>query len=104
MTMKSRKVTTVATTEEFVRLDIYEGRIPLGEAGDRLLELALKSHDRMRQEHHTIFNQMRENQNEIKRLNGVIVDMLMPWPVRFYRFLRGHFLRAKNLGGRHDER
>ena len=39
--MKSRKVDTVTTTEEHIRLQIYDGAIPLGEAGNKLLELTL---------------------------------------------------------------
>jgi len=44
--MSKKKVDTIASDEEYVRLDIYEGRIPLGDAADRLLELAILGHHR----------------------------------------------------------
>ena len=44
--MKVRKIASVSSNEEYVRMSIYDGDIPLGDAGGRLLELALAEHRR----------------------------------------------------------
>jgi hypothetical protein len=79
--LKSRKVNTVASDEELVRLNIYDGEIPLGDAGARLLELALAQHHRGG-----------AMLGEIHRVNRAIneqMEMLRtPWPVRWWRWFR----------------
>lgn len=79
--MKSKKVQTVASDEEMVRLDIYEGRIPLGEAGDRLLELALAQHHRG-MEHGRKINEM------VFRLTDQLEILSTPWPVRWWNYFK----------------
>lgn len=66
--MKSQKVETAAGDEEFVRLDIFDGRIPLGEAGDRLLELALAHHARSQNTNSFLLHHMRENAAALSRI------------------------------------
>lgn len=78
--MKSRKVTTITSDEELVRLDIFEGRIPLGEAGGRLLELALAQHHRGQEI-------ARSSAAALNELREVHQAFLVPWPVRWWRYL-----------------
>lgn len=84
--MRSRKVDTITSNQEQVRLDIFEGRIPLGEAGDRLLEMALA------QFHHgeaiarltaLCFEELRTSTTVLHRALNT------PWPVRWWRYFTG---------------
>lgn len=43
--MRSRSVDTITSNDQYVRLKIFDGLIPLGEAGAELLRLALLDHD-----------------------------------------------------------
>lgn len=79
--MKSRKVTTVTSDEEMIRLDIYEGRIPLAEAGDRLLELALA-------QHHRADTMVRLNAIAFGELTAIYKSVLTPWPIRWWAYFR----------------
>lgn len=45
--MRSRSVDGIASNEEHVRLKIYEGDIPLADAGAELLKLTLANHHRL---------------------------------------------------------
>jgi hypothetical protein len=49
--MKSKSVDTITSDEELVRLRIYEGDIPLDQAGQELLALAKAEARRERQQH-----------------------------------------------------
>lgn len=77
--MKSRKVNTVTSDEEMVRLDIFEGRIPLENAGDRLLELALA-------QHHRGGAYAGFSMQLLSRLEALHKVTLLPWPVRWWRY------------------
>lgn len=47
--MKSRTVTTITSNDELVRQRIFDGVIPLGDAGAELLQMALNSGQRLDQ-------------------------------------------------------
>jgi len=79
--MKQRKITTVTTDEEMVRLAIYDGEIPLGEAGGRLLELALL-------QHHRGDAVLRHLSDMTKRIEDMQRIISTPWIVRVWRALR----------------
>lgn len=74
-----RVVDTVASDDENVRLKIYDGDLPLGNAGNELLQLALASHHR--HDWH-----MRVLAGMWERIEAAHADMMTPWPVRWCRY------------------
>jgi hypothetical protein len=61
--MKTRKVDTITSSEEMIRLSIYDGDIPLDEAGAALIQS-------LRNENRTLLQERNEARREIDRLNG----------------------------------
>jgi hypothetical protein len=78
---KTKMVSSVASDDEHVRMKIYDGDIPLGEAGGELLKLALASHHRS-EETRLLTRLLFEG------LQGHYERIEMPWPVRWYQFFR----------------
>lgn len=72
---------TVASDEENVRLTIFDGVIPLGEAGDRLLELALA-------QNHRLDSLSKITAIAFDKLEAIHTQTLMPWPIRWWRYWR----------------
>jgi len=79
--MKSRKVDHITSDSEHVRLQIYDGEIPLGEAGGKLLELALAGHHRSSSLVSGLHRVLSNIERELQIANT-------PWPVRWWRWWR----------------
>jgi hypothetical protein len=77
----SKTVNTVTSNDENVRLRIYDGVIPLGEAGDELLQVALANNRRLVEQHQAMHKLLRL----IERQQ---CEALIPWPVRWWRYIR----------------
>lgn len=61
--MKSKKVPTITSNEEQVRLEIFEGHLPIDEAGAELL--------RVEKAQHSVERQRRmETQNQLSQLSA----------------------------------
>lgn len=93
--MPSRKVTTVSGNDEFVRLDIYEGRIPLGEAGDRLLELALADHARGSNHLSLMLECICAAQHQAASIDARLATLTLPWPVRWWKWLAAELAKRR---------
>lgn len=69
--MKSRLVDTVVNNDEYLRLRIYDGEIPLAEAGAELLRLKTAQRTAERKEEQRVIAQLRA---EITRLQRNLVQ------------------------------
>lgn len=76
--MKARKVDTVTSNEENVRLMIYDGVIPLGEAGGELLRLALAEHHRGTDARAALW----------RMVFAIEQHLATPWPVRWWAWCK----------------
>lgn len=79
--MKSRKVDTITSDEQHVRLSIFDGEIPLGEAGGKLLDLTLKKFHRDNAVVSRLIAAL-EKHNELQEC------AMTPWPVRWWWWFR----------------
>lgn len=83
----SRKIDTVSSDEEQVRLNIYDGVIPLGEAGAELLKLALAQMHRSDAVARLTEMNFRRMEEILSRQMDAQREALTPWPVRWWRYL-----------------
>lgn len=85
--MKSKVIgTTVTNDDQHMRLRIYDGDIPINEAGGELLRLALDQHHRISE----IVRDNRKNIISMQEMISSLIDknneLMMPWPIRWYKF------------------
>ena len=78
--MKTRSVHTVTSSDEHVRLKVYDGDLTPEGAGKELLQLAVKTADRADA-------QAKENHRLISALEEHFRDLRTPWPLRWWRRL-----------------
>jgi hypothetical protein len=77
----SKTVDTVTSNDENVRLRIYDGVIPLGDAGDELLQMALANNRRLAEQNKVMHNLLGLIERQQRKA-------LVPWPVRWWRYIR----------------
>lgn len=83
--LKSKAVRSIASDEELIRLKIYDGDIPLDEAGKELLEAKDRTIEHLSSNLKTVMDENARYRDRLVRYLEIIDELELPWWKRVFR-------------------